>query len=110
MRLRLAPSFVLRAAVLWLLLRAVLFAGGRGVGSVLGEPLTTGELLAFSPPSMLLAAGVTVVLVLVDVAAMHEQAFQANLGFDRRSIVTTAFLSALGLEVLAGILVPIILA
>ena len=59
---------------------------------------------------MLLAAGVTVVLVLVDVAAMHERAFQANLGYDRRSIGATAFLTALGLEILVASLVPVFFA
>ncbi|MGD8276447.1 MAG: hypothetical protein PVH00_00410 [Gemmatimonadota bacterium] len=110
MRLRLAPSFILRAAVLWLMLRAILLAAGRAMPPLFGERPTAAELLAHSPPVMLLAAGVTVVLVHVDVIAMHERAFQANLGYDRRSILTTAFLTALGLEVATAILAPVLLA
>jgi hypothetical protein len=110
MRVRIVPSFVLRAAVLWLLLRTVLLAVGSGAGALLDEPLSNAERLTFSPLAMLLATAVTVVLVLVDVAAMHEQAFQANLGNDKRSIMATAFVSALGLEVLAALLVPVVLA
>jgi hypothetical protein len=109
MRLRLAPAFVLRTAVLWLLLRVLLLAGARAVGAVVGEPPGNAALLALAPPAMLLTAAVVVVLVLIDVTATHEQPFQANLGFDRASILTTAFLTALGLEILTAVLVPALL-
>ncbi len=110
MSVRLAPSFILRAAVLWLLLRTALLAVGGGAGAILHEPPDPGRALAFSPRAMLLASCATVVLVFVDVAAMHEGAFQANLGYDRRSIGATAFVTALGLEILVASLVPVLFA
>jgi len=108
--MRIAPSFILRAAVLWLLLRTAVLAVGGGAGAILGERTDPVRALSFSPQGMLLAACVTVVLVLVDVAAMHERAFQANLGHDRQSIVATAFLTALGLEIAVAILAPVLFA
>jgi len=110
MSVRLAPSFILRAAVLWLLLRIALLAVGGGAGTILGEPVNPARALTFSPPAMLLTAGVTVVLVLVDIAAMHERAFQANLGYDRQSVMATSFVTALGLEVLVAVLLPVLVA
>ena len=100
--------FVGRAAVLWLLVRLALFAVGSVAGA--GDPdaggmaasLTNGAL------AMLPTAAVVTLLVFIDIAALRERAFMANLGVGRRPIVATAFATAVALEIAAAALAPVL--
>lgn len=103
--IRLLIPFVGRAAVLWLLLRLALYAVG-GRDPVSGEALRRMDRLTLAPPAVLLAAGIVVALVFIDMAALRENTFLANLGVDRRQVAATVFLSVLAFELLAMAVVP----
>ena len=96
--MRVLPSFIGRAAVMWLLVRLALLAVGSTGARLSDAAADTASRLALAPPAMLLAAAAVTALVLIDMAALHERAFIANLGVDRRQIGVTAFVTALGLE------------
>jgi len=100
--------FVGRAAVLWLLLRLALFAVGSlaGAGEAdaggMAASLTSGAL------AILPTAAVVTLLVFLDIAALRERAFMANLGVGRGPIAATAFSTAVALEIAAAALAPVL--
>lgn len=116
--MRVLPSYIGRAAALWLLVRLALLAAGSagaGLSAAAIDPSRYGQAppgflagLVLAPPAMLLAAATVTALVYVDMAALRERAFIANLGVDRRQVGVTALLTALALEVavaaMAGVL------
>jgi hypothetical protein len=92
------PSFIGRATVMWLLVRLALLAVGSAGGALAGDAADPASRLLLAPSTALLAAAAVTALVLVDLTALRERAFLANLGVDRRRIAVVAFLTALGLE------------
>jgi hypothetical protein len=85
-----------RAALLWLLVRAVLWATTRG-------SLT--EVLNLTPAAALIAAAVTAGLAHVDAHVMHEPAFYGNLGVSRWTPALTAFFLALTIDISLAVIV-----
>lgn len=88
-RLVMLPNLT-RAALLWLLVRVVLWATTRG-------SLT--EVLNLTPSAALIVAAVTAALAQVDAHIMHEPVFYGNLGVPRWTPAVTAFLMALSLDI-----------
>lgn len=105
---RLLTPFVGRALIMWLVIRVAFYAfSGRDL--VTGAPVPLAERLALEPPAMLAAGIFTVALVFIDIAALKERTFLANLGVDREPIAATVFLTALVLEALVSIVVGVAL-
>lgn len=96
--MRVLPSFVGRAAVLWLLVRVALLAVTSAGAGLPGDATSAASRLVLAPPAMPFAALAVTALLYVDMAALHERAFMANLGVDRRLIGIAAFVTALTLE------------
>lgn len=98
----LLTGFLLRSAVLWVLVRlalaALLVLPVGGLDAALGEaparadPFPAGGVMALAV--IALVAG----LVLIDLRAMRERIFLANLGLGRRAVAVVACLSAGALE------------
>ena len=104
---RLLIPFVGRALFMWLVLRVAFYAFS-GYDPLTGAvPLA--DRLSLQPPAMLAAAAFTVALVFIDIAALKERTFLANLGVDREHIAATVFLTALVLEVTTSVVVGIAL-
>jgi hypothetical protein len=85
-----------RAALLWLLVHAVLWATTRG-------SLT--EMLNLAPSAALIAAAVTAGLAHVDAHVMHEPVFYGNLGVPRWTPALTAFLLALTIDISLAVII-----
>lgn len=108
------PGLVLRATVLWVLTRMLwlaTLAGASAAGSadmLSGlEPAPTGlaAVLSLTPAAALLLAVAVAALVLIDVRAVRERAFLANLGVGLRSVAAVSFTVAAAWEaVVAAVL------
>jgi hypothetical protein len=97
-------GFVGRSVALWLLTRLAVTTFVRvapeGIPSsaaVVREPW-----LALQPPTAVLVALLVAVLVLLDVRALRERVFLANLGVSLGSVALLAFLCAASLEALVA--------
>ena len=82
-------TILLRAALIWVALRVFVAAA---VGSV------------WSLPGLVVAFGITVVLILLDTEARGERIFLANLGVGRRRIVAVCFATIVLIEAALGII------
>ena len=94
-------SFGVRAAVLWVVVRAA-FALLLGVDVNMPglPPDPQPSVIRIAPPTAFVVAVLVTVLVLLDVRAMRERVFLANLGVGLRAVALTAFLAAVLIELI----------
>lgn len=108
------PGLVLRATVLWVLVRmswlaTLALAGASAGGSAELVPgagqADTGlaAVLSLAPSAALLLAVAVTALVLADVRAVRERAFLANLGVGLQSVAAVSFTVAVAWEVVMAI-------
>ena len=84
-------SFGLRTAVLWIIVRALVMPLAF-MPAVPGlEPRSTTSALTLDPVTAVFVAALVTALVLLDVRALRERTFLANLGVPRRSVAVFAF-------------------
>jgi hypothetical protein len=97
-------GYIGRSTVLWVLTRTAMIVVVRFAPGATGTDdlavRATG--LDLAPPAAMMGALVVAILVLLDVRALRERVFLANLGISLRSVAVLAFLSAASLEALVA--------
>jgi hypothetical protein len=95
-------GFTLRSLVLWVVVRLALTPFLLLAQSAPGAPAPSGNPMNVEPVTAFFIATLVAALLLLDIRAMRERVFLANLGVPRIAPAGYAFTLAVALEALAG--------